>query len=473
MTYPSGRVLSYTYDSSGRVNTIGSRSSTEGSELIASNITRLPFGPVEKLALGNGIERKREYDQDYRIESMLESSAFSRNFKFDTINNITAITDSIVPDNSQLMTYDELYRLDFATGTYGERTYAYDEIGNRQSLTSLVEGNTKNETYEYENQSHRLTSVVSDRVFQYDAVGNTINNGKSTFNYNDRNRMSSAVANGVTTEYQQNALGQRVLKRNDSAEVHYLYDLNGMLIAESNADGTIAVEYAYMDEEPLVMWRDDNRQVKSPSSLPERSTPIAPNAQVTSATPTFTWQNLSNATTYQLRVYDRTVAAGVLNAQYSAKDICTDDVCTIKPANLTMGVGANHMWVVRGGNTVGWGKWSRRLDGVFSYAVANSAGVSIVAPTGEIGVSENEFTWSALNGATEYKVFLYDRDERDVIYIKDHIASQICLQGKCSITPAGITLQTTHRYIWSVKAKDASGWGVWSPATRFSVAGGQ
>jgi YD repeat-containing protein len=106
---------------------------------------------------------------------------------FSPVNNITAITDSLNAGQSQLFDYDALDRLSFATGGYGEQSFTYDGIGNRLSLETTQSGTTQTQTY--------------------DAAGNTINNGNATFTYNQRNRMNSATANGVTTSYEINALG--------------------------------------------------------------------------------------------------------------------------------------------------------------------------------------------------------------------------------------------------------------------------
>lgn len=257
ITLPSGRQVSYNYDASARVS--GVTSTFEGiSETLASGITRLPFGPSMSMTLGNGIATTKTYDLDYRLSDLTHGSVLQRNYAYNAVNNITAITDSLNADQSQLFTYDSLDRLAFATGGYGEQSYTYDGIGNRLSLETTVDGNTNTQSYQYDTNSHRLTAIAGERSFSYDAVGNTLNNGNATFTYNERNRMSSATANGVTTTYGLNAMGQRVSKSNSNGETHYIYDLSGQLIAEANATGTIEVEYTYLDGEPLAMWRDDD-----------------------------------------------------------------------------------------------------------------------------------------------------------------------------------------------------------------------
>ncbi len=252
MTYPSGRSVSYVYDDSGRVNQIDSMGGEEGAEILANAIDRLPFGPIESLTLGNGIPRNREYDMDYRITNLTDGNVLIKGLGYSPVNNITAITDSVDSDLTQLFTYDNLDRLDFATGNYGEDIYTYDGIGNRQSFTR--DGQT--DSYSYGATSHRLQGV-NGQGYQYDVVGNTLSDGARSYTYNNRNRLTEATANGLTTDYEHNALGQRVIKQNANTHTHYFYDLEGRLIGEADASsGEIKVEYAYLDGEPLVMWRE-------------------------------------------------------------------------------------------------------------------------------------------------------------------------------------------------------------------------
>lgn len=150
MTLPSGRSITYDYDPSGRIQDVTSNAS----EPLATQIDRLPFGPSLTMTLGNGIARTRTYDLDYRIQGMDDAGVLSRNYAIDAVDNITAITDGISPAVSQLFTYDALDRLDFATGNYGDKSYTYDGIGNRLSLTTEQGGSTSTDNYNYASGSH-------------------------------------------------------------------------------------------------------------------------------------------------------------------------------------------------------------------------------------------------------------------------------------------------------------------------------
>ena len=247
MIYPSGRIVSYDYDLAGQVERVNS-SGDDGVQTLADKVIHLPFGPVASLTLGNGIERLRTYDLDYRVEQLTDGDVFSRGLAYSSVNNISAITDSFDIDQHQLFAYDDLDRLELAIGQYGEHSYGYDAIGNRLSYSL----NGQTESYQYGDDSHRLESVAG-RSYLYDASGNTLDDGVSGFVYNNRNRLRSATVGGVTANYQHNALGQRVIKDIDQVLTQFVYDLEGRLIAEASG-GEIAVEYAYLAGEPMVMW---------------------------------------------------------------------------------------------------------------------------------------------------------------------------------------------------------------------------
>ncbi len=241
MTYPDGWEIDYSYDTSGRISQV--QSARDGNtETLATTIQRLPFGPVTAMTLGNAINRTRSYDLDYRVQNINDGSVLSRNYGYSAVDNITAITNSITPALSQLFSYDNLDRLNFATGDYGDKSYSYDSVGNRLSLTTDSGANSQTQSYHYNTDSHRLDSITGERGFQYDAAGNTTDNALASFTYNDRNRMASSTVNAATTTYQHNALGQRVRKTGSSGETHFIFDLDGKLIAEAEGSGVISVD---------------------------------------------------------------------------------------------------------------------------------------------------------------------------------------------------------------------------------------
>lgn len=230
MVYPSGRIITYQLDSLGRVIKVATRRNGAAKEkTVAENISYLPFGPATGWVNGNGLKTSIGYDHDYRVTTINISedavdSIVDRAYVYDDVSNITSIVDGSVTDNTQLFEYDELNRLQLASGDYGLIDYEYDAAGNRLSRGIDDDGELADEAYVYEPGSHRLASVTrttsegtDERQLSYDANGNLITDDDSersrSLSINARNRLESVSDDGkVKGEYLYNALGQRVAK---------------------------------------------------------------------------------------------------------------------------------------------------------------------------------------------------------------------------------------------------------------------
>ena len=125
----------------------------------------------------------------------------------------------------------------------------YDANGNRLTL----DDGTTVTNFGYQTSTNRLTSIGGQTVLR-DASGNRTADvgGTRTYTYNDANRLSGVLDGGVTTAtYVHNALGQRTKKTVGGADVIYLYDLGGNLIAEHDATGALIRDYVWMNGAPV------------------------------------------------------------------------------------------------------------------------------------------------------------------------------------------------------------------------------
>ncbi len=287
ITYPSGNTVSYTRDGFGRISAVSLQArgdhdhdKDDRGASIASNVTYEPFGPISGFTFGNGIAESFTYDLDYRLTTITASGNPNRHpersegsppnsktiqkltMVYDGVNDITAITNPGDGDNdrddkslNQTFTYDADYRLLTANGKYGNESFAYDADGNRTSATE--KGRTNN--YTYAGTSNQLTNISGDEPhnFTYDARGNTIEEGDSKFTYDARNRNSAIDSHDghdfASVKYLYNALGERVSKDPQGHDhefnhggTHFIYDENGLLIAEADSFGGIAKEYVYL-----------------------------------------------------------------------------------------------------------------------------------------------------------------------------------------------------------------------------------
>jgi RHS repeat-associated protein len=121
----------------------------------------------------------------------------------------------------------------------------------------------------YGANDNRITDMTQNgaalRSYSYDGAGNIITDVRGSeilaYTYNNRNRLASVTRNAVIhATYQYNAFEQLV-SRNTSAAggpvgtVHYIYDLEGHLIAEADsATGASVREYIWLPS--TVMYND-------------------------------------------------------------------------------------------------------------------------------------------------------------------------------------------------------------------------
>ena len=271
ITYPSGRSVSYDRNQTGQVITVRT-TDADGETILADNISYLPFGPVEQLTFGNGLGLNRSYDLDYRIAQQDVGNIQSLSYSFDDNNNIDAITDLVDIDASQDFSYDKLDRLIDEIGSYGNKSYLYDAVGNRtERVFNFTDennvGKTRTQTLVYEEGSNRLI-LRNDKVVVLDANGNTLSDrgGNKTFDYDEQNRMVASYKKGkLKATYSYNALGQRVIKNRFRTDINgvtefrrkfvFHYGLNGQLLGETifNKNNILKIQrhYIWLDNLPL------------------------------------------------------------------------------------------------------------------------------------------------------------------------------------------------------------------------------
>jgi YD repeat-containing protein len=106
-TYPSGRIVDYARDSQGRIAGVTTRHNAGAAPItVAASLTYKPFGPLAGLSLGNGLVQTRVYDADYRLTDLdvagggttIQDLAYG----YDGRDDVTSITDALVPSRSQL-----------------------------------------------------------------------------------------------------------------------------------------------------------------------------------------------------------------------------------------------------------------------------------------------------------------------------------------------------------------------------------
>ena len=251
MTYPrNGSAITYTRNNLGKISQVDVSGMTAA---LVSNLAYNPFGGPRGMSTNSGGTVQNESSPCECLSVSNPGQPRERTYAYDHTGNMETIQGTTTPRYDQSFVYDNLNRLSSASARYGTVGYTYDGVGNLQ--TRVLNGVT--ETYTYLSGTNRLQQVNDGNEtisLSYDANGNTTDLGDLDIIYNENNRIIRVEQGGQTLgEYTYNGLGQRVKKTAAGETTIYHYDMNGRLIAETAADGTIIVEYLYMGKVRLAM----------------------------------------------------------------------------------------------------------------------------------------------------------------------------------------------------------------------------
>ncbi len=254
LTYPNGRILTYTRDSMGRITQIDTLK--DGMNLtLLSQVTYQPFGGVKGYINSAGQSYQRGFDLDGRVSSYTLNNA-RQLVNYDPANRIVAINDAMDNQRQTSYDYDKTDQLTTYLTPQTNQNFTYDPVGNRSSKTS----GTSTTTYNYSSTSNRLIQINGGQTsnISIDANGSITNNGNAQLTYDVRGRLSSVTTSAGVTTYLVNALGQRVQKissagTGNSISTVYHYDQSGKLISEST--GQDSIDYVYLDDIPVAILK--------------------------------------------------------------------------------------------------------------------------------------------------------------------------------------------------------------------------
>jgi YD repeat-containing protein len=253
ITYPSGRVVSYTYDTMGRISQIDT--TKDGvAHTIVSQVHYQPFGGVTSYTNGAGRVVARNYDLDGRINSFTLGNNVEL-VSYDAASRITAINDAVNTAAANTYGYDALSRLIQYSGVGGNQSFSYDATGNRTS--QVIGANSLNYGISpTSNQLQQTTSGSTNVSYTYDSNGSRTVDSQNQYGYDARGRLTSVQTVQGVIHYAINALGQRIEKiLPDNTMVVYHYDSSGKLISESNGQGTFQKDYIYLNGMPVAVFQ--------------------------------------------------------------------------------------------------------------------------------------------------------------------------------------------------------------------------
>jgi hypothetical protein len=201
---------------------------------------------------------------------------------------------------------------------------------------------------------------------------------------------------------------------------------------------------------------------------PAAPTTVSPSGTIATTTPTYTWNAVSGATSYQLLVQN-TSGVAVNLAVSPAMGGCTSGsgTCTYTPSTA-LANGTAYNWFVNASNSGGTSAWSA------ARAITVNAGTppavpTNVSPSGTVTTATPTYVWNASAGATSYGLLVQGPGGTIVNSSYTAVAAGCGAgTGTCSIAPGNVLING-GAYVWSVNATNASGTSARGTSSNFTV----
>ncbi len=194
--------------------------------------------------------------------------------------------------------------------------------------------------------------------------------------------------------------------------------------------------------------------------LPGEATLVSPTIAAETRTPTYTWNEGSDATQYYLWVDGP--SGNVFEGWYEASAICMWGSCSVTPA-VTLADG-DYTWRVQTRNETGDGPWSDSMT--FNVALPGKA--TLIQPMG-FSLPPHTFVWNEVPGASHYYLEINTSAGANV-FVRWYEASALCSGGFCQVTPS-TPLSAGVSYTWRIQTWNELGYGPWSDPLSFTVFG--
>jgi len=248
VTYPTGRVVSESFDPLGRLSQISS-----GSTNYLSNFSYNAAIQPLSFSYGNGVNASFGYNDHLQLSALRYSTpgntdALNLAYDYGTNNNgqIQAMRYYTSPGHedttkSEYFGYDPLSRLSTAhTGTFSSTSgwslqWAYDRLGNR-TQQNILGGNPAIGAPQF--TIDPTTNRILNTGFQYDMSGNLTSDGTNSYAYDGANRLKQ-INSGATSYTYFGPL--RIKKVTGSNTTVYVYSGNQPLAEYVN--GSVSKEY--------------------------------------------------------------------------------------------------------------------------------------------------------------------------------------------------------------------------------------
>jgi PKD repeat protein len=181
---------------------------------------------------------------------------------------------------------------------------------------------------------------------------------------------------------------------------------------------------------------------------------IGPNGTITTTTPTFTWDAVPGAQSYDLFF-------GGSTTYTSADANCESGIgqCTVTQ-QTALKIGTEYFWNVRARNSISLGPYGA---GMYFMPNAIPTVPRLWVPTGTIASSAPTFTWDAIPGSESYDLFFGTVGSTRYTAAEANCEAGV---GQCTVNQA-VTLKLGTEYFWNVRGINSLGVGPWGAGKYF------
>ena len=306
LRYPDGELLTYSYDSGGMLN----HASGQKGNYSYLYVERLEYDKFDKRAFmeaGNNVRTQYSYDPlDRRMSNLKAAKGGAGNafqnvsYTYDNVGNILSLANNVpVPSPSQYggpavqnFTYDDLYRLTSAAGSFQYnpgKSHVYSQVMSYNSIHNVLSKQQSHQiiqpsgipirqhktsynfAYTYGGPQPHAATHIGDRTFAYDADGNQSgwdddrNGTRRDIVWDEENRVQSIFDNGHEKTYKYNDAGERMIKRGPQGETVYV---NAFFTSRNREVGT---KHVYAGETRVVskLVKQDKPGANPNGSMPQ------------------------------------------------------------------------------------------------------------------------------------------------------------------------------------------------------------
>jgi hypothetical protein len=280
------------------------------------------------------------------------------------------------------------------------------------------------------------------------------------FPYSGLDPRTQASLFPASAAYSDPVLSPTTLTNSRNRMFAYVLDANGIFVGGTN---TLPYALGVFPPIPGAFTINPTPPLNIVGQITVAPTLVGPSGAVGTATPTYTWSAVPNATGY---TFFADLNGGITTSYTPAAAGCATGTgnCSVTPA-AAISVGVNVGWIVNAVNAAGPGPWSPPN---FIVLITAPAAPTLVGPSGTIATATPIFTWNAVPNATSYTLFTDANGGITTTYTAA-VAGCAAGTGTCSAIIPGVSIPAGVPVGWTVNAVNVAGTSPWSAPSFFVV----